>query len=376
MRPLIQNLTVERYRSLRRIEIGGLGRVNLITGRNDSGKSSLLEAVRVLAANASPYVLYDIIRLHEDANWDNEYALRVVADSGALAFSNLFYGFPLFAADLEPIHIVADGEERSMTLRIGTAWISERRDAVSEPSRLRDVAPADLSSAVEGVPGLVIEANGVRCVRTLDALHRNTLNRLPQPALLPERAIACSFVDAGKGLETTILSQRWDEIVLSGLETEVVKALQGIDPQIEAIAMIGSGMGGRGRTAMVRHASRSRPLPLRSFGDGINRLFGILVSLVAAKDGLLLIDQVDNALHHTIQYDVWKLISTLAQRLNVQVLATTQNWEIIEAFQKASSETPEDGVLVRLLRKRDHTIATVLSKEDLRIVTRDKIEVR
>ena len=44
----------ERYRSFRYLKIEGLGRVNMITGRNNSGKSSLLEALRILAYNASP----------------------------------------------------------------------------------------------------------------------------------------------------------------------------------------------------------------------------------------------------------------------------------------------------------------------------------
>jgi hypothetical protein len=58
------------------------------------------------------------------------------------------------------------------------------------------------------------------------------------------------------------------------------------------------------------------------------------------------------------------------------VLATSHSWDAIEAFQKAASATPEDGVLIRLLRKGDDVIATVLGEQDLRIVTRDKIEVR
>ena len=57
MRPRIANLSIERFRSLRQLRIDGLGRVNLITGRNNSGKSSVLEALRILASDASPTVL-------------------------------------------------------------------------------------------------------------------------------------------------------------------------------------------------------------------------------------------------------------------------------------------------------------------------------
>jgi energy-coupling factor transporter ATP-binding protein EcfA2 len=375
-KPLIRDLTIERYRTFQHLKIEGLGRVNLITGRNNTGKSSLLEAVRILAFNASPHVLYDIIRFREEDTGDGQDTQRGAAGGSTFELSSLFYGFPAFAADLEPTRIVADGEARSMTLSLGMAWLAADRDAEGAPLRLREQMQADLFSTDDVVPGLVIEADGVRRMRALDSMRRIARNRLPQPSSLPERKLPCSFVTAYGGEETATLSQLWDTIALSELEADVVAALQIIDPQITAVSMIGGDIYGKGRTAIVRQASWPRPVPLRSFGDSVNRLFGIVLSLVTAKDGLLLIDEVENGLHHSVQYDVWKTIFALAQRLNVQVLATSHSWDTIEAFQKAAGETPEDGVLVRLLRRGDDVIATVFDEEDLRIVTRDKIEVR
>jgi hypothetical protein len=228
----------------------------------------------------------------------------------------------------------------------------------------------------EVIPGLVIEAENYRRSWALESFRRLARNRLPQPSSLPERRFPCSFVSAYGGEETATLSQLWDAIALSELEPEVVAALQIVDPQITAVSMIGGDTYGKGRTAIVRQANWPRPVPLRSFGDGVNRLFGIALALVTAKNGLLLIDEVENGLHHSLQYEVWKMVFALAQKLNVQVLATSHSWDTIEAFQKAASETPEDGVLVRLLRKDDKVIATVFGEDDLTVVTRDKIEVR
>lgn len=50
----ISTLGIEGFRALRQLKIEGLGRVNLLTGRNNTGKSSVLEALRILAADASP----------------------------------------------------------------------------------------------------------------------------------------------------------------------------------------------------------------------------------------------------------------------------------------------------------------------------------
>jgi hypothetical protein len=166
------------------------------------------------------------------------------------------------------------------------------------------------------VPGLVIEVDGVRRARTLESLWRDGRRGVPQPGMPAERKLPCSHVSAYGGEQTGMLGQLWDKIALSEFESEVTRALQIIDPEIEAVAMIGDDYTGR-RTAVVRQASMPRPVPLRSFGDGANRLFGIALALVTAKDGLLLIEEAENGLHHSVQYDVWKMIFALAQKLNV-----------------------------------------------------------
>jgi AAA15 family ATPase/GTPase len=118
-------------------------------------------------------------------------------------------------------------------------------------------------------------------------------------------------------------------------------------------------------------------VPLRSYGDGLNRLFGIVVSLVSAKDGVLLIDEFENGMHHTVQTDAWRAIFKLASRLDIQVMATSHSWDAVKSFQKAASENPEaEGVLVRLDRNGDDIIPTRFGADELAIVARDRIEVR
>jgi len=105
-------------------------------------------------------------------------------------------------------------------------------------------------------------------------------------------------------------------------------------------------------------------------------LFGIALSLVSAQDGLLLIDEFENGLHHTVQRDVWRVIFKLARQLDIQVMATSHSWDAIEAFQEAASESPEEGVLIRLLHKDAQILPTIFREDELAIVTRERIEVR
>ena len=62
--------------------------------------------------------------------------------------------------------------------------------------------------------------------------------------------------------------------------------------------------------------------------------------------------------------------------LTLQVVATSHSWDAIEAFQKAASEDPEEGVLIRLSRQGKEIVPTLFREDELAIATRDRIEVR
>jgi predicted ATP-dependent endonuclease of OLD family len=99
--------------------------------------------------------------------------------------------------------------------------------------------------------------------------------------------------------------------------------------------------------------------------------------LVNARNGLLLVDEIENGLHYSAQLDVWRLINRLASRLNVQVFATTHSWDCIESFQKAAQEdTQNEGILIRLESKKGKIVATLFDEKELGIATREQIEVR
>src|SRR5207248_2098407 len=108
-----------------------------------------------------------------------------------------------------------------------------------------------------------------------------------------------------------------------------------------------------------------------------NRLFGIMLALVNAREGILLVDEFENGLHYSVQPEVWRHLFEVASRLNVQVFATAHSWDCIEAFQKAAQENEkEEGVLVRLQEKKGVIRDTVFDERELEVITQQQLEVR
>ena len=375
MKPKIGTLTIERFRAIRQLKIDGLGRVNLITGRNNTGKSSVLEALRILASDASPSVIYDILRFREEDVRETDESSRPLDAEGLFQLSSLFHGFPQFSAKLEPIVIASNSASRPMRLSMAAGWFLEERNP--DGSRRLVLQQQELFGEGESLPALVIEAGGMRRVVPLNSMRSYAYRGHPMRLdIADEPRLPCMFVSPYGGERTATLGPLWDKIALSDRERDVVEALRIIDPEIAAVSMVGGEAPRRTRTAIVRATDIPHPVPLRSFGDGLNRLFGIILSLVNAKDGLLLIDEFENGMHHTVQTDTWRAVFRLAQRLDIQVVATSHSWDSIEAFQKAASEDPEEGVLIRLSRKGEDIIPTLFRESELAVATRDRIEVR
>lgn len=371
----ISTLGIEGFRALRQLKIEGLGRVNLLTGRNNTGKSSVLEALRILVAEASPAVMLDILRYREEDLGDTEGVNRLLDAEGLFVMSGLFHGFPQVSDGLPPLVIEAIGGPRPMRLTMQVEWFSEEREA----DGTKRLVPREKGRAVAGefLPLLVAEGRRGRRMFPLDfARHDSFLVRPVRSDFFDESHPVCIFVSPYGVERTGALGTLWDKIALSDRETDVVEALRIIDPAISAVSMVGGEGPSRRRTAIVRAAGFPRPVPLRSFGDGLNRLFGIALSLVNAKDGLLLIDECENGMHYTVQVDVWRAIFRLARRLDIQVFATSHSWDSVKAFQLAAAEAPDDGVLVRLSRRGEDIIPTLFREDELAIVTRDHIEVR
>ena len=171
----------------------------------------------------------------------------------------------------------------------------------------------------------------------------------------------------------------FNKVVLTSEENFVIEALQTIEPKIERIApgeikykQTSSRSGFR-----VRLSDSDKPIPIGSMGDGIWRILGLTLAIVNARNGVLLVDEIDTGLHFSAMSDMWKLISQTAKRLNVQVFATTHNsdcWTSLAAI--ASTETPsEEGITIQRIEKGKPS-SIVFTERQVIIAAERGIEVR
>lgn len=368
---ILDSLEICQFRAFRHLSIEKLGRVNLIVGKNNVGKSSLLEALQLYANRGFPNLLWQILGAHDEnvrPRFSQDYRPPQDYEAALSSLKYLFYGRQDIKANLSPIRIGpinSPDETLSLTIGFYTAKIDEEgRRNIQSALFEDDSTPEDL------IPRFTIQLGEQKNITY--PLYLPLPSRLLRTEL---KEINCVFTQAD-GLNKRKVGELWDNIALTDRETEVLAALRIIAPGVEGTNVVGDSKSERERFPIVKVTGMREPIPIRSLGDGMQRMLGIALALVNAENGILLIDEIENGLHYSVQTDIWRLIFQIAQRLNVQVFATSHSWDCITSFQQAAQEDKQEGVLVRLENKKGEVVATVFNENKLAIATREQIEIR
>ena len=85
-----------------------------------------------------------------------------------------------------------------------------------------------------------------------------------------------------------------------------------------------------------------------------------------ARRGIILIDEVENGLHHSVLKNVWEELNWLSREFDVQVFATTHSQECMVAARDAFSAVDDKTLFIHRLSLQDGQItATTYPFEDL-----------
>lgn len=350
---LLDSLEIRGYRCFEHLTIEKLGRVNLIVGKNNVGKTALLEALWIYANGGYEHLMFEILRARNEIPPFQEGKYLVQPESSR-GLRNLFYNRPSlhYLPEDIPEHLA-----EKLNIQIGEIGVEENKPKYLTKI-LKLVGEREQSESSDSIP----------------SIRRENRNNLFSDA---NSKLNNYFINS-KGIADSKLVEFWDFIEKFVQEDLIINALNIIAPNVKDIRFSGYPNGSFSRIPVVRLENASERFPLRSMGDGMVRILGLSSALVRCSEGLLLIDEVESGFHYSILPDVWKLIFKTAKDLNVQVFATTHSKDCIEAFTQAAIDDKESkGMLIRLERnKEDKIIAKSFNEENLETITRRDIEVR
>jgi hypothetical protein len=352
---MLSTIRISKFRAFRELTVEKLARVNLFVGTNNAGKTSLLDAVELLAGGGEPYFLYRIARRIDDRSPD-VVDIRQLFHGRSLAIGNGFsIGSPdrrSVVVEIEPIHDQL-GNELSL-------------DELLHPHFDDDQA------SIAATRYLEIRVSELEEPYTWDF---SPSGMLPYRRMVSRKSTKEPILHLGTApMEAAQASDLWGRVVLTPQEGWVTEMLRVIEPNIERIAFGAEDTRG---TFFIKLVGQTERIPLGSMGDGIRRLLALSLHLAQCAKGTFLMDEIDTGLHYSVMVDMWRMVIEAANRLDIQIFATTHSIDCIHALARLHEKLPDitnDVLLHRI--DRGAPTAMTYTAEQLRIAAEHHMEVR
>ena len=317
-----ESIGIASYRALAGVAFEQLGRVNLVVGINNAGKTSMLEAVYLLANQSDPRGLLELLRR------------RTRVDIGAA---------PAFSVSQLP-------------RKVGLSGRYDRRqdNAVSLELEVKDEPEDTDEDWASYLRTLIIDATYAgrrqRSVTDFFSGRARRTRLMGEPRWLTTSVFHSPFSLS----DPELLVRCNEESIRLKLKERVIEFIRThIDAEIRDVALANEH-----RRFLVTHDSFGEAVDLSSFGEGIQRVFLTGLLFAGARGGVVLIDEFENALHTGLLLEFTKFVHELAFEFECQVFLTTHSKETVDAFLLNGYRTEE--VVAYLLKREANATKNVV----------------
>ncbi|MGA1356538.1 MAG: AAA family ATPase, partial [Prochlorothrix sp.] len=332
---MLKTLSIDNFRGFKHFELKPLGQINLLVGANNSGKTSILEAIYLLMGHDPVKSLEAVCQargeVREIDGREPQYQLFV---------HHLFRGHQI--RQDSPIQIQAQQVSTDEQPSPSSGELEQPRQPLSSRTLCLSVENDGSTLSFQISRNINHDRLGYErfSLREAGSIFSDVFRPLPhtfsgefgpagpKPVKQPSEGIPIQWIQTlGLSRNTTI--QLFEEILLTPEEEIVLSALSALEPNLQRIAQVTPDPTVKSTLNrdgfMVKLKDIPQPVPISSMGEGVWRILGLALAIVNAKDGILLVDEVDIGLHFTAMTEMWQMLCKTAQDFNVQVFATTHS---------------------------------------------------
>jgi hypothetical protein len=324
---MLRSLEIKNFRGIEQMRVDDLGRVNLVIGENDSGKTSLLAAA-VLAWSPA----------HLPLALDCGFGLRPSTEAELFEAVRLLCRGADAERGFELVGVSHDGVEARSSLRSG-ASLTSKRFALNVALSGAMEASFDGHWAWEG-------AFGPQPVSP----HPVT------PKLRPWFERGTSWSPSGTRVDPSDI-EVFRKIFRDGKDAAVLDAMRLVAPHVNELSLDPADV-------LVRLDDYRVRMPISVLGDGARAAFVLAVGLAAENASMLIADEIENGLHFSALSKIWGLLRTHGR--DRQVFCTTHQESCIRAAVDAFADAPNELRVIRTQRVIGRHLAVVYDWESAR----------
>ena len=349
---MLEQFTVENFKGFEKLTLDDLGHINIFVGKNNTGKTSLLQAIS-LASVLNPNSL-DIEKVNL------RLLLSVFYSGGNMPSHELFNQFN-GDEEFSFIYGFSDSNtkrvEQEVTMQLSMVHLSElsieeqakleeRPSPYRSPRSIRDeesefvnndkvfkscinIRNARIPSLFEhdGEGGQAFQQLNQR-VYFLSMSFWKGLERFMRSGGLP------TFVFKD-GNSHDLFLKRFAEILKEMREKDILAELQKIEANLKQLFLIGDDV-----FCDVQKGTVIKRISLSSMGDGLKKMFKLLLYM-DQMDSLYMIDEPENGFHYSVQSQFWQLLATAGLEHGKQSFIATHSYELLESLNTLLNEKPD-----------------------------------
>jgi AAA15 family ATPase/GTPase len=357
---MLHSFTLKNFRCFQNLTLEPLERVNLIAGKNNVGKTSLLEAIFIYINPTNPE---SFLRINH---------LRGITRIGRFEDLEEMRGF-FFDQDVDKAIEISGANEKSEKsyLKICLAGSEESQLPIFDDDSTTLKVNESLTTEVKLYDKLVLEYQDKTGEKFTVRKSWTTTDRLLGRLRREKFPLGIYLTTSTRSPKED--AQRFSKLERVGRQDEVIQTLRLLEPRLQRLTLLVV------EREPIIHGDigMSELVPLPLMGEGMGRLLSIILAIANAKGGTILIDEIENGLHYSVLTDAWKAIADAARRADVQIFATTHSQECIRAAHEAFESSEQyDFRYHRLERVKDEIRAVTYDQETLATSDEMNLEMR
>jgi hypothetical protein len=365
---MINSLEVRNFRAFSHLELTGLPIINILVGQSASGKTALLEAIR-MALGGTPTVAW---QLNTVRGMVLGLPINPQREQFESAWSSYFFDFDI----TKTISFrMMDSDKRKASLDI---YFDNDRPVTPGTTR------PDYLPGVQGAPGFPILTSTIIPLAfkrvgftgdesTLDAtVHQQQYGQLFLQQG-PEIGTVSEFFPSTWQSNSQQVAAWFSQLRISNPGDDIVDI---VHKQFSDITDISTEMpyGLGALYATIKHHSRKMPISLVS--SGINKFISLLIAIRVSRRGVILIDEIENGIYYKMYAEFWKALYRFAAENKTQLFLSTHSWECLKAVAPLIDRNPKDFALIQVSREKGISVARVATGANAAAAIEGDIEVR
>lgn len=351
VKAMFNSIEINRFRGIRHSKLDGLKQINLFFGKNNCGKSSLLDAIFLISGLSNPKLPLNI---------------NIMRNYRRLEPSDMILDF--FSLDIEqPIEIVATNEEKRQLLISAFETSNSKVDLLGEDN---DIASTDSNTKYGLVLKCKIDDHAYESSIVMSHSTDNSLSQRVQLDANYKEKLSCRYLNPKFDFYTSV--EGLVDVIKNKDESFIIDALRLIEPRLKDFVL--------SQNEVLVDIGLDKRIPINMMGDGARKILSILTTIYECKDGIVLIDEISNGFHYSVMKGLWLSVISAAQKNHVQIFATTHDLDSIKGLRDAAiaNQDLEIGVsCFKLLRAADSELKSYpYSLESVDYSLTQDIEIR